>query len=59
MRRPEGAGGENTANSIGQRIEAEGWNAEETLRDDEQLVGEDAQLHLLSEDGGGEVSRRH
>ena len=48
----------NSLESIGQRIEAEGWNAEETLGDDRQLLAEDAQLHLLSQKGGGKVGRR-
>src|ERR1039457_3774621 len=57
LRRTEGALGENSSDSIGQRIEPERRNAKEALRDNHQLFAEDAQLHLLPEKRGGEVSR--
>ena len=55
MWRPEGAAGEKAANSVCQSIKAEGRNAKEALRDDQEPFGENAQLHLLSQIGGGEV----
>ena len=58
--RPEGAAGEQASNSVCQSIKAEGRNAEEALRDDQELFGEDAQLHLLPQIGCSKVSRgRH
>jgi len=41
---------ENGLDSISERIEPEEWNAEEALRDDQQLFAEDAKLHLLSQE---------
>src|ERR1035441_1994965 len=60
LRRTEGGVGENSSDSIGQRIEPERRNAEEALRDNYQLFAKNAQLHLLAEKRGGEVSHgRH
>src|ERR1017187_2626741 len=56
LRRTEGALGENSSDSIGQRIEPERRNAKEALRDNQQLFAQDAQLHLLPEKRGGKVS---
>src|ERR1035437_4202562 len=50
LRRTEGALGENSSDSIGQRIEPEGRNAKEALRDNHQPFAQDAQLHLLRSD---------
>src|ERR1035441_7754319 len=58
LRRTEGALGENSSDSIGQRIEPERRNAKEAVRDNHQLFAEDAQLHLLLEKRGGEVDRK-
>ena len=57
LRWPEGTAGEQTANSVCQSAKAEGRNAEEALRDDQQRFSEDVQRHFLVEEGGGEVSR--
>ena len=58
MRLLESASGQQAANPVRQSVEAERWNAEKALPDDEQFFGENAQPHLLSEESGGEVSRR-
>src|ERR1022692_3461091 len=56
LRRTECAVGENSSDSIGQRIEPERWNSEKALRDNHQLFAKNSQLHLLTEKRGGEVS---
>src|SRR5579864_8116914 len=42
FRRTEGCLGENSADPIGERIEPEGRNSKEALRDDQEFLAEDA-----------------
>ena len=58
LRRRECAAGQKALHCVGQSVRAEGRNAEESLRDDEQLLGVNAQFHLLSQIGGSQGSRR-